>query len=189
MEAASTVQVVTVSDWPAIVTGLVTGVVGLAGILATYWQGKRATGAASENLRTSINAENERAMLAEKRRIYARFLASLTDVLVTATKIEDRGKQASTEEHKAMTDDLARSLAPMLSALTEVGLVGPESLRDLADGVANKVTRAADDLGNSDFVFRPLLDQLYGAMRADLGEPVGSADTVTPTSPAEPAPG
>src|SRR5215470_453593 len=70
---AAAVPVVTVSDWPAIVTGIA-----LAGIAATYWQGKRATQAASENLRNSIDAENERARLAEKRRIYAACQAAFT---------------------------------------------------------------------------------------------------------------
>src|SRR5262245_31553900 len=75
---AAAVPVVTVSDWPAIVTGIVIGVVGLAGIAAVYWQGKRAAEAASENLRRSIDAENERAQLAEKRRIYAACQAAFT---------------------------------------------------------------------------------------------------------------
>jgi hypothetical protein len=52
---AAAVPVVTVSDWPVIVTGIVIGVVGLAGIVAVYWQGKRAAEASSENLHRSID--------------------------------------------------------------------------------------------------------------------------------------
>ena len=54
------------TDWPAVVAAISTGVVGLAGIVGTFRSGKR-----------SINAENERARLAEKRRIYAAYHASL----------------------------------------------------------------------------------------------------------------
>jgi hypothetical protein len=79
------VQVVTGgTDWPAIVAAITTGVVGLGGILATYWQGKRGQEAASKNFSTTITAENERARLAEKRRIYAACLNALNDLAVAA---------------------------------------------------------------------------------------------------------
>jgi uncharacterized protein YbjT (DUF2867 family) len=75
------VQVVTGgTNWPAIIGAISTGVVGLAGIGGTLWQGKRAReaqtadlktslDATAENLQRSLNTENERARLAEKRRI------------------------------------------------------------------------------------------------------------------------
>jgi hypothetical protein len=65
-------------DWSAVATAAV----GIAGIAGALWQGKRAREAASndlqqnlkaasENLLTTINADNERARLSEKRRISA----------------------------------------------------------------------------------------------------------------------
>ena len=63
---ASAVQAVSISDWPAIVTGVVTGVVGLAGIMAVYWQGKRATETASQTFRSSIDVQQDLGFLKAK---------------------------------------------------------------------------------------------------------------------------
>jgi len=69
-------------DWGPVITAGITGIVGLAGIGGTLVSAKITRKSAAENLRTSIGAEDERARLAEKRRIYAQALASLTAVNV-----------------------------------------------------------------------------------------------------------
>ncbi len=85
-------------DWTIYIPSAVTGVVGLTGIGGALWQAKRAREAAAEdakanreaassdlqasmrqttsNLVVSINAEDKRADIATKRRIYAECLAA-----------------------------------------------------------------------------------------------------------------
>ena len=69
------VQVVTGggTDWPAIVAAISTGVVGLAGIGGTVWGSRR-----------SINAEDARARLAQKRLIYADCLTAIVEMIGAA---------------------------------------------------------------------------------------------------------
>ena len=43
------------TNWPAIVAPIAAGVVGVAGIIGTAWQGKRGREAQSKDLRDSIN--------------------------------------------------------------------------------------------------------------------------------------
>jgi len=70
---------------------LITGVVGLAGIGGTLWQGKRSReaqtadlkaslDAATDNLKLSISTEDRRNRRTEKRQIYAACLASINAV-------------------------------------------------------------------------------------------------------------
>jgi len=89
-------------DWTTYIPSAVTGVVGLAGIGGAVWQAKRAREAAAEdakanreaassdleasmrqtanNLVVSINAEDKRADVATRRRIYAACLAAFQQV-------------------------------------------------------------------------------------------------------------
>jgi hypothetical protein len=94
------VQVVTSGpDWPAIAAAIAGAVVGLAGIIAGYWQSKRSgedaarnlknsLNATARNLRISINAENKRAWVAEKRRIYAECLAAFEELTTASIEYE-----------------------------------------------------------------------------------------------------
>ena len=85
------------TEWPAIVAGIV----GVAGILATYFQNVAARKAASAdltkslnaaagNLATRINAENWLALQAEKQRVYSEFQGRLDDVFMVAIYLRDR---------------------------------------------------------------------------------------------------
>jgi hypothetical protein len=78
-------------SWDVVVTATVTGAVGIAGIAGTLWQEKKAResqsrdlklsiDSAAENLRMSLKAEDARAKIAEKRRIYARCAAAIDDL-------------------------------------------------------------------------------------------------------------
>src|SRR5215471_18310757 len=103
-------EVVTVGpDWPAIAAGITTGVVGLAGIGGTLWQGKRSReaqtadlkaslDATADNLKVGINAENERARLAEKRRIYARCTTALLRVQKAGAAMESAASHEGGED-------------------------------------------------------------------------------------------
>jgi hypothetical protein len=79
------------TNWPAIVAPLAAGVVGVAGIIGTAWQGKRgreaqskdlqnSIAAAAENLQLTVAAEDRRAHVAEKRQVYAAYLAACVEV-------------------------------------------------------------------------------------------------------------
>jgi hypothetical protein len=165
------------AGWQAVVDLgiIVTGVVGLAGIGGTLWQGKRAREAASKdvkasldaasrNLITSINAENERALRAEKRRIYAAHLAACTEVHRARIKV---GSQATTDKPTARLELMAAGAA-VVAATAEVSLVAPEEVSNLAESAAREAGKFKSDAANNYFSVR---SQLVAAMRADLGEP------------------
>jgi hypothetical protein len=184
---AAAVQVVTVSDWPAIVTGIAIGVVGLAGIMATYWQGKRAAEAASESLRRSIDAGNERARLAEKRRIYAACQAAFTAMRIESithrVAYQPPAKQGQRDAAELALNQARRA---MLNATGELLLIAPTGVRriaaDLTDNYLSYITatvRGASLEEPTEPAGR-LQNQLYEAMRADLGEsaePAGPPDS------------
>src|SRR5438552_300981 len=71
MEALSPIvqAATTGTDWPAIAAAVSTGVVGLAGIVATFLSGKR-----------TINAEDARARLAQKRQMYVGCLTAFAEM-------------------------------------------------------------------------------------------------------------
>ncbi len=77
-------------DWTIIVPTAITGVVGLAGIGGTLLSARMTSKSDAENLRTSISAEDARAKLAEKRRAYAAFHASLDNVFAIAATSNPR---------------------------------------------------------------------------------------------------
>ena len=180
---AAAVQAVTVSDWPAIVTGIVIGVVGLAGIAAAYWQGKRATKAASESLRTSIDIENARARLAEKRRIYAACQAAFTAMRVESITHRVAYQPPPNQDQRDAAElALNQARRAMLNATGELLLIAPAGVRklaaDLTDGYLSYITATMRG-ASMDEPTEPaghLQDQLYDAMRADLGEPAGPAE-------------
>lgn len=181
---AAAVPVVTVSDWPTIVTGIVIGVVGLTGIAATYWQGKRAAEAASQNLRRSIDAGNERALLADKRRIYAACQAAFT-----AMQIESITHRVAYQPPPDQTQRDAAELAlnqarrAMLNATGELLLIAPAGVRklaaDLTDSYLSYITATVRGASLDEPAEQAdhRQNQLYDAMRADLGEPAEPAES------------
>ena len=179
---------VTVSDWPAIITGIVIGVIGLAGIVATYWQGKRATEMASESLRKSIDVENERARLAEKRRIYAACQAAFTAMRIESITHRVAYQPPPNQEQRAAAElALNQIQRQMLNATGELLLIAPADVRkiaaDLSDSYLSYIaaTVRGASLDEPTEPVRHTQRQLYDAMRADLDEPA------EPAEPPEPA--
>ena len=175
---ASTVQAVSISDWPAIVTGVVTGVVGLAGIMALYWQGKRATETASQTFRRSINVQQDRARLAEKRRIYAACQATFTAMHIESithrVAYQPPPDQDQRDAAELALNQVQRS---MLNATSELLLIAPDDVRKLAANLADSyvsyiaATVHGAPLDEPAGATAHMQDQLYDAMRADLAEP------------------
>jgi len=179
---AAAVPVVTVSDWPAIVTGIVIGVVALAGIVAVYWQGKRAAMAASENLRRSIDAENQRAQLADKRRIYAACQAAFTAMRIESITHRVAYQPPPDQAHRDAAElALNQARRAMLNATGELLLIAPTDVRklaaDLTDSYLSYTTATVRGASLDEPTEPPghMQSQLYDAMRADLGEPAESA--------------
>ena len=175
---AAAAQAVNVSDWPAIITGVVTGVVGLAGIAATYWQGKRATEAASENFRRSIGVQEERARLAEKRRIYATCQAAFTAMRIESITHRVAYQPPPDQEQRDAAElALNQVQRAMLNATSELLLIAPNGVRkiaaDLADIYVSYITATVHGASLDEPTGPAALmqDQLYDAMRADLAEP------------------
>ena len=157
-------------SWATVITGIVGGVIGVGGTSLGAWLTGRTQTA---NLKLSIDAERERAQLADKRQTYARCLASLTEVVFAGAKLDDYGGHVSAEERRSLVLALHETLAPMVVATNDMRLVASESLGELADDVARKVALAVGEIErgiDSDFVFAPLRQQLYQAMRGDLGD-------------------
>jgi cation transporter-like permease len=67
-----------VVNWGTIIPTVVTGVVGLAGISGSIVSARIASKTASKNLEKSIHAKAARIIRAEKRLLYANYLAALT---------------------------------------------------------------------------------------------------------------
>jgi hypothetical protein len=184
---AAAVQAVSVSDWPAIVTGVATGVVGLAGIVAVYWQGKRATETASENFRGSIEVQEQRARLAEKRRIYAACQAAFTAMRIESITHRVAYQPPPDQEQRAAAElALNQVQRAMLNATSELLLIAPNGVSkiatDLTDSYVSYITATVRGapLDEPAAPAAHMQDQLYDAMRADLAEPGG------PATPADP---
>ena len=171
-------------DWGAVSTG----VVGLAGIGGTLWQGKRGREAQGEDLRESLNAtaknlmlsiqaERELARIAEKRRIYAAFHTSLDHVITAevyfATHVDKPDRQQ-------FESDTLAAVAAMFNAMNTVRLIAPIEVYTLTHGLAveyGKDSRAiarGEGRVDTDTLSRKR-EELYRVMRADLDEPTEPA--------------
>jgi hypothetical protein len=151
-------------DWAIVVTG----VVGLAGIGGTLLSARMTGKSDAENLRASISAEDQRVKLAEKRRIYASCIAALTVGLNAARAILPGETGPADERHDELMAQWGSAVATAISAASEVRLVGPFVVADLATRLVNLLIRArrVDDLGEWGRIYT----ELVAAMRADLGE-------------------
>jgi hypothetical protein len=161
-------------DWVTYIPTITTGVVGLAGIGGAILSSRMASSSAVSNLHTSITAEDRRAKVTEKRRIYARYLASLIEVVATSADLEDHGDEDDPDNKKALMVRVDESIVTLVNALTELQLLAPVSLGRRADDIgramnehANKVLRGEE----SDAEFYKLRSALVQEMRTDLGEP------------------
>jgi hypothetical protein len=121
---------------------VITGIVGLAGIGGTLWQGKRARETASKdlreslnansrNLQLSINAEDGRHRRAEKREVYAACIAAFAEMnraaLVYAVPLVYPGKTVS----ESARGEYDTAFDKMVLQVSQALLIAPPAVRDL----------------------------------------------------------
>jgi hypothetical protein len=177
------------TDWPAIVAAISTGVVGLAGIGGTLWQGKRAReaqtadlkgslDATAKNLRLGINAEDNRARIAEKRRIYAAYQAALSELAAAVFHNVSLDISASHDERTEAQVKILKAREKVFATVSEVHLIAPKNVAKLAanaGGSMMKLMRLIEKSESGDYESdlgegNTIRESLYAAMRADLGE-------------------
>ena len=160
MLAATIVQVSADPTWAYVMTGLV----GLAGIAGTLWQGRRSDRAGARNLQTTIDAENARAQIADKRHTYAQCLAALTQ-LQQATAVVDRHRRnTETAEGKRAESDRLTASTAALTATWELTLIGRADVALVANTAVEVIGKGDANAQILGLVFSRLLT----VMQADL---------------------
>jgi hypothetical protein len=177
-------------DW----TSIVTGVVGVSGIIGTYWQGKRSREATSQDLRDTLQADTNRALRADRRGVYANFQAAINKVTGAFLVLEDEWHATEGDARVALRSRYIDTITGLAAALAQVKLVAPDAIGDVAQGIADLIADYFNAITNDDEApdYNALVDDidkrrklLYKAMRADL---VVSADkTRHPLNVAAPA--
>lgn len=173
------------SIWPTVITG----VVGVAGIVGTVLAARIAASSQTANLLLSMNEERSRARLVDKRQVYADFVTAAheADFMITWVYL---GRSQGKED--VPISELYKLRAAMYSRLSEVELVGTEEVISRAQALSRYVTQYFSGLVEVDLVdnvdppmtrlrvSEPLSEiekRLSEAMRADLGvEPVDTTE-------------
>jgi len=138
-----------------------------------------AGGLAAKNLSSGISAENERARLAEKRRVYVCCVTAFGGLIHSMAKQHALGDDGDDALETALSIERGAALTTLLNTLGELMLIAPEDVMHLADRAGRVLTEYSGSDPDA-ARFREVREQLLMAMRADLGEPVpvGMADAV-----------
>lgn len=169
------------SDLGVIVTGVAVGSAsGILGAICGAWLTARSQMA---GLKLGISAENERARIAEKRRIYARCLATFNEAWLSPFKlkglVEARAKMLGDPSAiLALFDQDKQLMTECMNCMFEVALMAPEVVVNLAGTATRRIIHNPEQ-------FSKAIENLAFAMRADLGEPP-LAEGIKPLAP-EPA--
>ena len=147
-------------DWGTVVTG----VVGLAGIGGALLSASMTSKSSAQNLRTGISAEDERARRAEKRAIYAKYLAACDETSFAAPSHFLENIIPKRPQPREADERAASLYVAAVTANAELQLVAPAVVRELADSLQHLMVEGGKRYGDTK-------RQLLAAMRADLGEP------------------
>lgn len=137
------------TDWLALAAVISTGVVGLAGIGAGLWQASR-----------GWNREEKRAKMADKRRVYAAYLATLHNGVAAGVK-------HLVYQNNDATEQFAQSMVAAQIAVNEVRLIAPPDIVVKAGDVLSSLVKLTRETLNNQTTQQPVLMM---AMRRDLGE-------------------
>ena len=173
-------------DWAIVVPTAITGAVGLAGIAGTLLSAKMTSKADAKNLRASIRAEDARAKLADKRRIYAGCVAALT-AYSDATVAANSPKALIVKQHvrAELEYEVGRTRLAAQVAVSEVDLIAPPEVAVMAHRAALAVFDASE--GKKIASIGSPIVTLTMAMRRDLGADDDSAgELVIAPAPANP---
>ena len=164
---------------------ILAGAVGAAGGILATLAGSWLTGRTqTNNLKLSLSTQNDRARIAEKRRIYARALASLSaagGAVIEAKMDANRGDLAAVRNIRATFDGI-------WECLSEVKLIAPQEVDEctevVARGFLDYLGSMADALkGEGPWPGQPPdLAKIVAAMRADLGESALDWETPEPAT-------
>jgi hypothetical protein len=153
------------SEW---IPSLITGVVGVLGMGSALWGGSRARSAQTEQLLLGIGAEDRRARLTERRRVYATYLAALTEVIQIGGRLAER---VTTDERKGLESRLYDAMGLLISTMQEVELIASRELGNLVEDITQFViTEIGESESERISLFPKMRKDLYEAMRRDLNE-------------------
>ena len=160
------------TSWDVVVTALV-GVAGIGGTILTAWL---TTKSQAENLRYSIQTENERARLAETRSIYAEFFASMDRIIITINRLRNLFMLPDSPRRGELKTKVEDELSELYVKLSELLLRGPTGAGSVAHELAFMLREYSEKALN-DEIPDNLPDewahkrrQLLYVMRSDLGE-------------------
>lgn len=141
-----------IMDWGTLISTVVTGVVGIAGIGGSIVSARLASKSAAENLNRNIRAEDTRIKRADKRAVYVNCLAELSrlDNLLKKQTLADDAQTFRDAETAAWV------------AVQEITIIGPSAVVDWAN--------SAYALRNTRNDFDEAYEKLVDAMRDDLSE-------------------
>jgi hypothetical protein len=161
---------VSMVPWEAtLVAGIAGGVIGVGGTYLGAWLTGRTQTA---NLKLSIITENERARIAEKRRIYARFLMACAEVVKTQIHGTTQPEEAPGTAKLAAASDYSTAIAAVMASAAEVELIASDEVGKLAEDLRVVLPAYKPSAQRNPGDYEDMLRQLLKAMRADLGEPV-----------------
>ena len=201
------IDVVTGTDWPAIITAIVTGLAAVAGIGGTAYLARRASNDAKKNLQvasddakanrdasstdlqvslkaaadqlgTSINAEDKRAHIAEKRRVYASTVAAMNEGMIAATVYrvacmgsDDEERRAAGSRDRQTTEGMFRAMGELFLMASRPVVSDAVVLQDALLDFKN-ATNDGQPFGNlGSQAVNVALDALVRSMREDLEVP------------------
>jgi len=156
-------------DWAAVTSIAITGAVGIAGVAGTIIAARIAGKSARESAQLSINAEADRARLADKRQVYAHATAAL-HAAMAAVVAANASKDHPPGDTSAPTDrEVRTALFAALDAVSELRLIAPRPVGGLASQALSSINgywEGRSDMGD-EIQARSLL---FDALHADLDE-------------------
>jgi hypothetical protein len=156
---------------------IVTGAVGAAGIAGTLLSARLTARSHIAGLKLSTAAEEERAHLAEKRRIYAGFHTSIDRLIVDWNLMHEGMGGAGPDEREELKQVPDAAMMAMSNSLSEIKLIAPEPVGRQAEKLArlfraiSQAILSERDGAELDAIGSEIFRQrsaLYEAMRADL---------------------